>query len=122
LQQLLQPQTKGDRIMKKRRLKEQIDTYDIVWAGIAIRVSFERNWLGSPPSEFHPSHLQIKAVSPERAPLPITETGYLSHFVAAEDIDAAGGPVSYALAWLDEAAKSPEWRKAVAASKQLSLF
>ncbi len=108
--------------MKKRRTKDRIETHDIVWAGIAIKVSYERNWLGSPPSDYHPTHLQIEAVSPERMPLPITETGYLSHFVAVDEIDNAGGPVDYTLAWLDQAAKAPAWRKAVEASRQLSLL
>jgi hypothetical protein len=49
-------------------------------------------WLGMPPSQYHPTHLQIEAVQPPREPLPITETGYKSHFVAIEAIEAAGGP------------------------------
>jgi hypothetical protein len=46
-------------------------------------------WLGMPPSEHHPTRLQIEAVQPPRELLPITETGYKSHFVAIEVIEAA---------------------------------
>lgn len=61
-------------------------------------------------------------MAPERAPLPITETGYKSHFCDRREIEAAGGPVAYALAWLDMAADSKTWREACAARRQLSLF
>jgi hypothetical protein len=39
---------------------------------------------------------RLFAVQPPREPLPITETGYKSHFVAIEAIETAGGPVAYA--------------------------
>jgi hypothetical protein len=32
------------------------------------------------------AHLAIRSVAPERAPLPITETGYLSHFHQPGDV------------------------------------
>jgi orotate phosphoribosyltransferase len=54
--------------------------------------------------------------------LPITETGYLSHFVAADAIDEAGGPVAYVVAWLDRAAQDKEWKSRIEAQRQLSLF
>jgi hypothetical protein len=112
--------------MTKRRTKSKaaggVEKFPINWQGIALEIRFERNWLGSPPSEFHPSHLEIATITPEREPLPITETGYLSHFVAAEDIDEAGGPVAYVTTWLDGAAKGKEWKIRVEAQRQLSLF
>ena len=49
----------------------QIETHEIVWSGITICIRFERNWLGRPPSQYHPTHLQIEAVQPPREPLPI---------------------------------------------------
>jgi hypothetical protein len=40
-------------------------------------------------------------------PLPITETGYRSHFTAPETAAPFGGPVAYVIAWLDEESETP---------------
>lgn len=93
-------------------------TFTARWADIDLLISFERNWLGG---DFT-SHVEIWSVRPERGPLPITETGYRSHFCPAAAIDDEGGPVAYVLAWLDDAAASPRWKAGEAARRQLSLF
>ena len=49
----------------------------------------------------HPAVKQYSSPAPSGAVLPITETGYRSHFLAATEVIAAGGPVRYVLAWLD---------------------
>lgn len=95
-----------------------IETFAIDWQGIALLVSYEVRWLNSEAANI--AHLQIESVSRER--LPITETGYRSHFVPANEIDQAGGPVAYAVAWLDYMARSKEWKAYADASAQLSLF
>jgi hypothetical protein len=33
------------------------------WQGIEIEIRFERNWLGSPPSDYRPSHPEVEAVA-----------------------------------------------------------
>jgi len=48
--------------------------------------------------------LQIIAVQPGRAALPISETSYRSCFISAAHVAEYGGPVAYARVWLDEAA------------------
>ena len=69
------------------------------------------------------AHLEIRAISPERAPLPITETGYRSHFHQPGTVEGLGGDVvAQVVAWLDEEANSPAWRKREEAVRQLSLF
>jgi hypothetical protein len=94
------------------------------WQGITIEVVYEPNWLGiaTPTSELPSAHLDIRSVAPERAPLPITETGYRSHFLHPDEIDELGGPVAYVEAWLNEMARSSEWRDFMTSSRQLSLF
>jgi hypothetical protein len=52
----------------------------------------------------------------------VTETGYRSHFVNRAVIEDAGGPVAYATAWLDDAARSPDWKEREQASRQMALF
>lgn len=69
------------------------------------------------------AHLEIRSIKPDRAPLPITETGYRSHFHQPGTLEAEGGDVvTRVIAWLDEEARSPKWRKQEEAASQLSLF
>jgi hypothetical protein len=93
---------------------------NLTWRGIAITLSYERDWLAMEELSYQVAHLTVTA--DDRRPLPFTETGYRSHFLAPAEIDAAGGPVAYVLAWLEEAAQSPEWRACDAAQAQLTLF
>lgn len=68
------------------------------------------------------SHLTIETIEPVRSNLPITETGYRSHFVEPGVIETHGGPAAYVLAWLDEAAKDALWIERDLAARQFSLF
>ena len=57
------------------------------------------------------------------APLPITRTGYHSHFMQPGTIEAhRGDVVAQIVAWLDEEAAKPAWRAHVEASRQGELF
>lgn len=106
--------------MRKRRgiLVETMD-----WQGITLSVSYDAEYLGfARGSECAVAHLQVEAVHPQHAPLSITETGYRSHFIHPSAIDDAGGTTAFVIAWLDEAARSPAWRKRQNAAQQLSLF
>jgi len=94
------------------------------WQGIVLSVSYEPDWLelGTKFGDVSNAHLEIQAVTPERSALPITDTGYRSQFLSRTLIEQAGGPVAYAKAWLDHAAKAPAWKKRQEQSRQLSLF
>jgi len=50
-------------------------------------------------------------------PLPVTETGYRSHFMGKGNVAQHGGAVAFVTAWLDHEADRTGWRGA-----QLSLF
>lgn len=95
-----------------------LETYEILWQGISLTINYEQRWLDSEATNV--AHLQIKSAKRER--LPITETGYRSHFAPAAEIDQAGGPVAFVVAWLDGMAQSAEWKQYAEASRQLSLF
>lgn len=95
-----------------------LETFETVWRGISLNIRYESRWLDSEATNV--AHLQIESVTRER--LPITETGYRSHFLSAEEVDEAGGPVAYATAWLDDMARSREWKRYAETSRQLSLF
>lgn len=62
----------------------------------------------------------IEVTSPDRQPLPITETGYRSMFVSAAVLDAWGGPLPYVRAAIDMSARDPEWIERDA-RRQMSL-
>lgn len=92
-------------------------THRFTWQVIEIEAIYEPvSWSGM-------AHLQIRSIAPERAPLPITETGYLSHFCEAGEIEANGiSVVEQVIAYLDHEAAKPEWRRYIESSRQLSLF
>lgn len=87
----------------------------VVWRGIIIHVLYDTRYYGDP--DLH--HLDIQAVDPLNAKLPITRTGYLSHFFHGEGLTDVGAAV---IAWLEEEAAKPEWKSVEAAARQLSLF
>lgn len=55
--------------------------------GIADHVSFDHGQ--------SMAHLEVESVKPARAPLPITETGYRSHFINRGYVDHMRDPGAY---------------------------
>lgn len=98
-------------------MEQQPQTYRVTWQGIDIEATYTpRKWTVI-------AHLEIRSINPERAALPITATGYLSHFHECGTIEARGGDVvAQVTAWLDEEAASPEWQAHLARAKQGELF
>ncbi len=69
------------------------------------------------------AHLEIRSITPAGTRLPITDTGYRSHFHQPGTIETHGGDVvEQVTAWMDEEAAKPEWQAYVAASRQGELF
>ncbi|MES1985904.1 MAG: hypothetical protein V4461_13215 [Pseudomonadota bacterium] len=98
-------------------MEQKPQVYRLIWRGIEIEARYwSRKWGVT-------AHLEIESIRPERAPLPITGTGYRSHFHQSGTIEAQGGDVvAQVIAWLDEEAEAPEWRVQVDASRQGELF
>jgi hypothetical protein len=96
-----------------------IEIYRAMWRDIELEIRFERHW---PISTFAMAHLEVEAIKPRHAALPITETGYRSHFLGAEAIDCCGGVVAYVMVALNLAAKDRRWKARQLAARQLSLF
>ena len=94
-------------------------SHHLEWEGISILVKWCPQWLRE-DAPYQIAHLELHAAN--REPLPMTATGYRSHFIDREAVEAFGGPVAYVSAWLAEAAAAPEWQAQVQASRQLSLF
>ena len=94
-------------------VKEGYETFTLVWCEREVEVSVQANWLNT-------GHWHIELRCVER--LPVTETGYRSHF-APEGVPSAQDDVRmYVLEWLDTSAQDPSWQRYVEDSKQLKLF
>ena len=83
------------------------------WHGHAVAITFTRNWL---KTGYH--HIEIRCADP----LPVTETGYRSHFIQNGELEQFDGPEDFVHQWLDEAAQSKSWKQHVEDSRQLKLF
>lgn len=86
-----------------------MERHKITWRGIGIEITFTPEKFGMT------DHIELH--SERKAPLPVTETGYRSHFVTAGAVAHHGGAVAFVTAWLDHEAQRTGWSGA-----QLSLF
>lgn len=93
------------------------EVHRFVWQGIEIEAIY------TPLKWGVIAHLEIRSIEPKGAPLPITSTGYRSHFHQPGTVEAHGGDVAaQVIAWLDEEAAKSEWRAHIEASRQGCLF
>lgn len=101
------------------------ERHTLDWHGILIEVRYCRCWARlyrGHPDEYSMAHIEIESIEPARAVLPITETGYRSHFVPEPEVIDGGGVLDYVSEALDEAAASPAWKAQEMAARQYSLF
>lgn len=69
------------------------------------------------------SHFEIESERPERAPLPITNTGDLSHFFHPDSADfSEQGVVAFIKNWLDEEKAKSHWQERLEDTQQYQLF
>lgn len=99
----------------KARPRKSVEKF--TWRGIEMSATHSPNYISAGWS-----HIELRVVKPKGRPVPITDTGYLSHFLDEADLKAAGGPVAFFRAWLDREADSKAYRKALARWQQLDLF
>ena len=91
------------------------------WNGIEIEIRWIADYLAFDDGNSM-AHLEVMSLKPERAPLPITETGYRSHFIFRSEVERMGGPEAYVEAWIAEVTNTIKWRNAEVASRQYALF
>jgi hypothetical protein len=98
-------------------MAQESQTYRFNWQGIDIEATYTpRKWGVI-------AHLEIRSVAPKGAALPITSTGYRSHFHELGTVEAHGGDVvAQVTAWLDEEAAKHEWQAHIERTKQGELF
>lgn len=86
-----------------------MEQHNITWRGIEIAITFNPDAFGMA------EHIELRSAG--KLPLPITETGYRSHFMDKGSVAQYGGAVAFVTAWLDHEAAQTGWSGA-----QLSLF
>jgi hypothetical protein len=114
------PEVRGDLLgcAAPRKTKYEIDWRNpVTGSAVRIRITHQRDYLVSGTD-----HLSVESIKPTKAPLPITGTGYLSHFIPALQLINAGGPVTFITAWLERETSSKTWQKQAAAKVQGDLF
>jgi len=102
-------------------MNKDYETYQLNWDGIDIEIRWARHWLDF-DDETSMGHLEICSIGPEKHPLPMTETGYLSRFFSADYFDWFGGPLLYVELWLSHEGRSKAWIDCKARFQQLALF
>ena len=120
---------------KKKRTKRVPTSTRGQWQHVAFRVRHTPDYLikGTDHLELlvikprcqgraSSTQLQARASSTTREALPITETGYLSHFVYGREVPNAKAALAFFLDWIAREAKSKRWQKADNKRRQLDLF
>ncbi|PCH75120.1 MAG: hypothetical protein COC12_01865 [Rhodobacteraceae bacterium] len=99
----------------------EYQTYRTEWQGIGLEIRHCSRWLCS-SGELITQHVEVRSAG--KVPLPITDTGYRSHFMHGAEalLEFDDDPVGFMVWWLDEAAKSKEWKQKVEADRQFELF
>ncbi len=102
--------------------RAEYEIYQTTWRGFAVEIRYCPSWFSVPEDGFVTQHVEVR--SAEKRLLPITETGYRSHFLNGADALAKfdHDPVAFVLWWLDEAAKDPGWLQREFDDRQGSLF
>ena len=111
------PASKPATRKKSTRKKSVTTTYKLAWRHVTCRVRHTPNYISKGWS-----HIEIIVVTPKGAPLPITQTGYLSHFLYEEHLATAGGPVAFFLDRIEREARTKQWAKAEFNWRQGELF
>jgi hypothetical protein len=94
-------------------MRESYETLSLVWAERTVSVSYQANWLNSDQW-----HIELRCDEP----LPVTTTGYRSHFVPNAVFADAAEIRAFVLSWLHEAATAKAWQAYLDDSRQMKLF
>ena len=90
------------------------ETYRFIWRNIEIEAAYDPIAFGGSIA-----HLEVRSLKPDCAPLPITETGYRSHFHQVGEMKKfEKGVVECVKDWLDAEANSRAWREYIEVSRQ----
>lgn len=110
--------------MEKPELQNRVEyeTYLTTWQWIDLEIRHCSCWLSSAEDDFVTQHIEIR--SEGKVPLPITRTGYRSHFENGADAlnEFGDDPIEFVLWLLTEAAKDLTWKRKEEDRRQGTLF
>lgn len=86
-----------------------MEQHQITWRSVEIEITYTPEKFGMV------DHIELN--TKDKAKLPVTETGYRSHFMDKGTVVQHGGAVAFVTAWLDHEAERQKWH-----NDQLSLF
>ncbi len=92
-------------------------TVKLIWRHAALSIKHTPNYLTDGWSM-----IESTVIAPKGAPLPITTTGYRSHFLDERELTAAGSPAAYVARWLDHEARGKAWALVEFKWRQGDLF
>jgi hypothetical protein len=101
---------------------KQVAKRDQLGGASSNKTRYEIDWRDPVADSSTRICIEVESLSPKKAALPISETGYLSHFLPALALINAGGPVIFVTAWLDSEAMGKNWKKLQATRSQGDLF
>jgi hypothetical protein len=104
---------------------ENKDFFNITWQGIEIEiVCYEPTYMKIHREIYGCGmfHIEVRSLCPERAPLPITESGYLSIFITESELAGKGGSLKCVTSYIEEKAKSKKWKNSQENVRQFNLF
>ena len=84
-----------------------MEQHKVTWRNVEIEITY------TPEKFIVVDHIELHTTDK----LPVTETGYRSHFVSVGTVEHYGGAVAFVIAWLDFEAERTGWN-----NDQLSLF
>lgn len=101
----------------KTRKKAQPAVERFTWRGVTMTAKHTPDYISTGWS-----HIELHVLRPKHKPVPITDTGYRSHFIDEDELRAAGGAAAFFHAWLEGEATSKAYLVALARWAQLDLF
>jgi len=103
---------------------ENREVFNITWEGIEIEIGYIPSYCEAyrKYQGVDLSHVEVRSIKPRNVPIPITETGYRSMWIRAPQLATYGGVVEYVTSYIQEEAKSQEWRDYQQNSRQFNLF
>jgi hypothetical protein len=96
--------------------RRQPKTAHLTWRGTLLSIKHTPHYFG------HADHVEVTVEKPAEAILPITDTGYRSHFIDPDDLQEAGSAVLFVQAWLEREAATKAWRDRQAKLAQLDFL
>lgn len=103
-------------------MSKEYQTLTIEWRKVAITVRHCKDWSKGHFNINGTRMTHTEIINIDNDPLPITSTGYKSHFMDSTHLDNYDGILDYVTQWLDHEAQSKQWKAYVVDKSQLKLF